>query len=69
MAPSTSSLSKANTALAFAPKLHKPAITNAPTTAVDQAKQARDQLRDVKLEVFSSNCADEDSKKLRACWT
>lgn len=67
--PSTSSLSKVNTVLTVASKLPQSAISNAPNTAVNQAKQARDQLRDVQLEVASNNRANEEPKNLRTRWT
>ncbi|KAG8914982.1 hypothetical protein FRC00_009033, partial [Tulasnella sp. 408] len=62
-APSSSSLSRAKTILTAAPKLAKSVITNAPNTAVDQAKKARDHLRDVKVGLSPSNRADEESKE------
>ncbi|KAG8965035.1 hypothetical protein FRC00_012934 [Tulasnella sp. 408] len=46
-----------------APKLAKSAITNAPNTAIDQAKNTRDHLRDVKVGLSPSNRADEESKE------
>ncbi|KAG8926177.1 hypothetical protein FRC01_009244, partial [Tulasnella sp. 417] len=47
-ASASSSLSKAKTIIAAAPKLAKTVLINAPNTAVDQAKKARDHLHDVK---------------------
>lgn len=57
--PRASSLSKAKAILTAASKLAESVITNAPNTAVDQAKKARDHQRDISLGLSPSNRADD----------